>query len=115
VTLKAARLDLATQIAAAIGAPTPTLAYDPPSLGDETVSVRTAGMTATEYRLAVTVYVAAVQSAQGQDRLDDLVDAIEGVAGLLQVTPRSDWTWLYDPAKQAFGMQTTIDYPRQDF
>ncbi len=114
MTVKAARAALAAQITTAVNDPTVSvLAYEPPSLSGDVITVVTAGVTDTEYRLQVRIYVDAVQSAEGQDRLDDLLEAVEGNA--LSDLPRSAWEWVYNQAESTFQMVTTIDYPREDF
>jgi hypothetical protein len=115
VTLKADRVALAAQITTAL-ATLPgvnVLPYDPPTVSGDLVTVSTAGLTATEHQLAVRVYVGAMQSAEGQDLLDDVVDAVE--ASALSSIPRSDWRMVYDQVKGAFLMTTTVDYPREDW
>lgn len=114
MTVKAARAALAAQITTAVNDPTVSvLAYEPPSLTGDVVTVVTAGVTASEYRLQVRIYVDAVQSAEGQDRLDDLLDAVE--ANGLSDVPRSAWEWRYNQADSTYQMVTTVDYPREDW
>lgn len=116
MSLKAARSTLAADLAAVIAAvgPYPVLAYDPPSITGTTVTVSTAGLTGTEYRLYLRVYVPTVQSAEGQDLVDDLVTAID-TSTALRALPRPEWSWRYDSALDVFVMQATVDYPRTDF
>jgi hypothetical protein len=111
-TLKAARADLAAQITTAVGDPSvAVLAFDPPSVSGDTVTVSTAGIGPVDWQLYVRVYVDAVQSLEGQARLDDLAEAVD-----LGITPpRSEWTWRFDEVKQAFIFQATVDYPREDW
>lgn len=116
MTLKTARAALAADLATAVNAvgAYPVLAYDPPSVTGATVTVSTAGLTGTEYRLYVRVYVPTVQSAEGQDLIDDLVSAID-TSTVLRALPRPEWSWRYDAALDVFLMQATVDYPRTDF
>ncbi len=117
-SLKAARAAVAAKIAAATVAYAPTvLDYDPPQLSNaDTITVSTAGVTPTDWQLFIRVYVSAVQSSGGQDRLDDLVEAIETVGDSLGSTsPRSVWEFAYDEGKDCFVMLTTVDYPREDW
>jgi hypothetical protein len=117
-TLKAARADLAAKVTTAVAAFTgvTVLAYDPPTISGNVVTVSTAGVGATDWRLFVRVYVDAVQSEPGQDLLDDLVEAVETVGeGLGSSVPRSDWDFAYDESKGAFVMLTTVAYPREDW
>jgi hypothetical protein len=115
-TLKAARADLAAKIATATAAYDPTvLAFDPPTVSGETVTVSTAGVAPTDWLLFVRVYVPTIQSQAGQDRLDDLVVAAETVGESISPTPRSNWEFVYDESKECFLMMTTVAYPREDF
>jgi len=109
------RAALAAQITTALAAfPTVNvLPYDPPTVSGNLVSVATAGLTATEHQLSVRVYIGAMQSAEGQDLLDDVLDALEAAA--LSSVPRSDWRMVYDQVKGAFLMATIVDYPREDW
>jgi hypothetical protein len=114
-TLKAARAALAAQIVTAVADTTVTvLDYDPPMITGTAVTVSTAGVTPMDWRLFVRVYVDAIQSAEGQDRLDDLVEAID-VAAAMQPTPRPEWEWTYDDVKGIFLMQAVVEYSREDF
>lgn len=114
--LKDARAATAAKITAAVaGFSVTVLDFDPPSISGDTITVSTAGVTATDWRLFVRVYVDAIQSSEGQDLLDDLVEACETVGeGLGSVVPRSDWEFAYDESKGCFLMLTTVDYPRED-
>jgi copper chaperone CopZ len=113
-TLKAARADLAAAVTTAVAALSgvTVLAYDPPTISGNAVTVSTAGVTDTEWRLFVRVYVDAVQSEAGQDLLDDVVGAVED--GLPSSVGRSDWDFAFDESKGCFVMLTTVDYPRED-
>jgi hypothetical protein len=116
--LKDARTALAAKITAATAAFVVTvLDFDPPAVSSgDTITVSTAGVSPTDWRLFVRVYVSAIQSSEGQDRLDDLVEACETVgAGLGSTVPRSAWEFVYDESKDAFLMLTTVDYPREDW
>jgi len=115
--LKDARADLAAKVTAAVAALDVTvLPYDPPTIVGNTVTVSTAGVSATDWRLFVRVYVGAVQSQAGQDLLDDVVEAVETVGESLgSGVPRSAWEFAYDESKGAFVMLTTVDYPREDW
>ena len=117
-TLKAARADLAaavTTAVAGVGGVT-VLAYDPPTISGNAVTVSTAGVGATDWRLFLRVYVDAVQSQPGQDLLDDLVEACETVGESLgSAVPRSSWEFAYDESKGCFVMLTTVAYPREDW
>lgn len=114
MTLKAARAALAAELTAAITDSAVTvLGYDPPTVSGDTVTVATAGLTPTEYPLFIRIYVPAVQSAEGQDRLDDLAETVE--AAQTSAVPRGVWTFDYDEGKDAFVMITTVDFPREDF
>lgn len=116
--LKAARADLAAKMTTAVAGfdGVTVLPYDPPKISGNAVTVSTAGVGATDWRLFVRVYVDAVQSQPGQDLLDDLVEAIETVAESLgSAVPRSDWEFAYDESKGCFLMLTTVDYPREDW
>ena len=76
----------------------------------------TAGVTPTDWQLFIRIYVRAIQSSEGQDRLDDLVEAIETVGESLgSGSPRSTWEFDYDESKDCFVMLTTVDYPRVDW
>lgn len=88
------------------------LAFDPPAITPPMVTVSSAGLSATEYRLFVRAYVSDIQSEEGQDRLDEIVEAVD--AGGFPF-PRSDWDFVYDEVKNAFYMVTTVEYPREDF
>lgn len=115
--LKGARAAVAAKVVAAVADTSVTvLDFDPPTVVGDTVTVSTAGVTATDWRLFVRVYVDSIQSSEGQDRLDDLVEACETVGeGLGSMVPRSDWEFAYDESKGCFLMLTTVDYPREDF
>lgn len=114
MTAKAARAALAVEIAAEVADSSVTvLGYDPPTISGKTVSVSTAGLLPTEYRLFLRVYVPAAQSAEGQDALDDLTELVE--AAPISAVPRGAWEFVYDDGKDAFVMFTTVDYPREDF
>jgi hypothetical protein len=114
VTLKGARAALAAEIVTALGDPTVTvLAYDPATVQGDTVTVGTARITPTEYQLFLRIYVPSVQSAQGQDRLDDLTEAVD--AADLTGVPRGEWEFAFDESKEAFLMLSTVDWPREDF
>lgn len=113
MTLKAARAALANDLSAALDDTVTVLGYDPPTVSGDTVSVASAGARPTEYLLFIRIYVPAVQSAEGQDRLDDLVEAVE--AAETSAVPRGAWDFLYDEGKDAFMMATVVEYPREDF
>jgi hypothetical protein len=115
MSLKAARTALAAQITTAVAGlgDVDVLAFDPASVSGDVITVSTAGLTTTEYRLFVRAYVPAVQSQEGQDLLDDLIEAVE--VGVGDETPRSDWVFGYDQVKNSFVMTSTFDYPRPDF
>lgn len=109
----AVRAAVAAAVVTAIGDATVEVsAFDPPVITPPMVTVSTAGLSPTEYRLFLRVYVADVQSQEGQDRLDLITEAID-VAGF--PFPRSDWEFVYDEVKGAFYMVSTVEYPRQDF
>jgi hypothetical protein len=117
-TLKGARAALAAKVSTAVAAFTSVtvLAHDPPSVSGDTITVSTAGVTPTDWRLFLRIYVPAVQSAEGQDLLDDLVEAVETVGESLgSQTPRSGWDFAYDESKDFFVMLTVVDYPREDW
>jgi hypothetical protein len=104
---------VAAAIVTALGDETvQVLAFDPPAVTPPMVTVSTAGLSPTEYRLFLRVYVADVQSEEGQDRLDAITETID-VAGF--PFPRSDWEMTYDEVKGAFYMVSTAEYPRADF
>ena len=118
--LKAARTALAAEITAAITAsavdPAGTvdvLPWDDAAVVAPAVTVATAGVNATAWRLIIRIYVDAGQSQQDADLLDDLTEAID--LGLGDTTPRSSWEWQYDDLKGLFLMVTTVDYGREDF
>lgn len=114
MTLKGARATLAAEIVASLADPTVTvLAYDPATIQGDTVTVGTARITPTGYQLFLRIYVPAVQSAEGQDRLDDLTEAVE--AAPMSGVPRGQWEFAFDESKEAFLMLSTVDWPRGDF
>jgi hypothetical protein len=118
VTLKGARADLAAKIVTAVAGivDVDVLPYDPPTISGTAVTVSTAGVAPTDWRLYVRVYVPAIQSEEGQDRLDDVVEAVETVADSLgSSVPRSDWDFVYDDGKDCFLMVTIVEYPREDW
>jgi hypothetical protein len=114
--LKGARADLAAKITTALASyPTVTvLSYEPPVITGDTVTVATYGIKPTDWLLVVRVYVPAIQSSEGQDREDDIVETIDTYPGL-QPVGRGEWRREYDDAKDAFVMTAFIDYPRGDF
>lgn len=116
-SLKAARADLAAKATVAVAAydSVEVLAFEPPTLAGDRVTIATSGVTPTEWLLYIRVYVPAWQSEEGQDLLDDLVEALETVAESLSPTPRSTWDWVYDETKDTFLMTTTVAYGREDF
>jgi hypothetical protein len=116
-TLTAARTALADAITAAVAAVAPdctVYAYEPPTLGGTVVTVSTAGVSPTEWRLYVRVYVSTIQSQQGQDTLDDVTEAIDTDTGLA-VVPRGEWSFEFDDLRGVFVMQAVMEYPRDDF
>ena len=112
--LKAARADLAVQIRAAIAdTDVDVLAYDPPDAVAPLVTVATAGVNPTAWRLYIRLYVDAGQSEQAQNLLDDLLETLDLL--LEDTTPRSSWEWQFDDLKGIFLMVTTVEYQREDF
>jgi hypothetical protein len=113
VTFVAAK---AAVVAAAIAALNDTsvsvLPFDGPVISGSAVTVSTAGLSATEYRLFIRIYEPDIQSQEAQDRLDVHTEALDRM-GL--AAPRSDWELIYDEVKGAFYMQTTVECPREDF
>ncbi len=115
-SLKAARAAVAVQITTATADYAPAvLPFDPPTITGDTITVSTAGASPTEWLLSIRIYVNAIQSAEGQDRVDDLLTACESVAETSALTPRGDWDLAFDESKEAFVMTTTVGYPRDDF
>lgn len=86
--------------------------FEPPTLPrGATVTVASAGVTATEWLLTIRVYVNGLQPADAQNLLDDTVILIEN--GL--TAPRSDWLFEYDDERQTFRATTTVQVGREDF
>lgn len=114
-TLKAARADLAAAATTAVAgfAGVTVLPYDPPVITGDTVTVSTAAPGAVEWRLFIRIYVPAIQSEEGQDRLDDLMEAVD--EGMPSSVARVAWEFAFDESKEAFVMLCTVDYPREDF
>ncbi len=109
----AARAVVAAAAVTAIGDVTVQVQpFDPPTITPPMVTVSTAGLSDTEYRLFLRVYVRDIQSQEGQDRLDEITEALD-VGGFPY--PRSDWEFVYDEVKDAFYMVSTVEYPREDF
>ena len=116
-SLKGARADLAASIVTAVSAlpsSVAVFAFEPPTLGGNAVTVSTAGVTPDSWRLAVRIYCPAIQSAEGQDLCDDIVQAID-TSTVLRRVPRSDWTLSYDETKDVFFYETVAEFPREDF
>lgn len=114
MTLAAAKAAVAAGIAAALGdASVQVLPFDGPALGGDVVTVSTAGLSDTEYRLFIRIYVPTIQSQEGQDRLDVLTETLDAAPGF--AFPRSDWAFTFDEVKESFYMQTVVEYPREDF
>lgn len=113
MTFAAAKAAVVAATITALGDTTvAVLPFDPPTVTPDMVTVSTAGLAATEYRLFVRIYVRAIDSQQGQDRADALTEALE--AGRFPF-PRSEWEFVYDEVKDSFYMQTVVEYPREDF
>lgn len=109
----AARAVVAAEIAVVLaGQDVQVLPFDPPAITPPMVTVSTAGLSDTEYRLFLRVYVRDIQSEEGQDRLDEITEAID--VGAFPF-PRDDWEFIYDEVKGAFYMVSTVQYPREDF
>jgi hypothetical protein len=109
----AVRAAVAQAVTAALADPNVTvLPFDGPVISGETVTVSAAGLSATEFRLFVRVYVPDIASEQAQDRLDELTETIDAAP---MPWPRSDFELTYDEVKGAFFMQAVIEYPRSDF
>lgn len=114
MTLAAAKAAVATAVVAALADATVTvLAFDAPAVGGDTVTVSTAGLSPTEYRLFVRIYVPAIQSQEGQDRLDALTETLDAADSF--AFPRPDWEFTFDQVKESFYMVAVIEYPREDF
>lgn len=108
-----ARAAVAAAIVTVVGDVTvQVLAFDPPTITPPMVTVSTAGLTATDHLLFLRVYVRDIQSEEGQDRLDEITEAVD--VGRFPF-PRSDWEFVYDEVKDAFYMVSTVEYPREDF
>ena len=115
MALKEARQALATAIDTAITDTTvDVLAFDPPDLTPPIVTVATAGITPTEWRFTVRIYMDFGQPEQAQDALDDLAEAL-----IVQLedaaVPRTSWDFEFDEARGQFIMAATVDSPREDF
>jgi hypothetical protein len=109
----AARAAVAAAVVTVLGDETVRVeAFDPPTITPPMVTVSTAGLSDTEYRLFLRVYVRDMQSEEGQDRLDSITETID--VGPFPF-PRSDWEMTYDEVKDAFYMVATVEYPRSDF
>lgn len=102
---------VAAAVAVLDGAVT-VLPFDPPAITGETVTISTAGLSPTELRLAVRIWVPAIQSQEGQDRLDELTELVDTADF---PAPRSDWDLIFDQVKEAFYMQSVVEFPRGDF
>jgi hypothetical protein len=114
MTFAAAKAALAADITAALGDSTvQVLPFDGPAVGGDTVTVSTAGLSPTEYRLFIRIYVSTIQSQEGQDRLDVLTETIDAAPGF--AFPRPSWEFVFDQVKESFYMVATVEYPRLDF
>lgn len=114
MTFAAAKAAVADAVVTALGdASVQVLAFDGPAVNGDTVTVSTAVLAPTEYRLFVRIYVPAIQSQQGQERLDVLTETLDTAPGF--PFPRTDWEFLFDEVKESFYMVATVEYPREDF
>jgi hypothetical protein len=112
-TLKEARQALAAQIDTAVtDTDIDVLSFDPPDGVPPLITVATAGVTSTTWRLTVRLYVDAGQSDLAADFLDDLLETVDLLMD--DTTARTDWDWDYDDLKGLYLMVTTVDYPRED-
>lgn len=111
---RAVRAAVAAQIVTALADSTVTvLPFDGPVISGTTVTVSTAGLSPTEYRLFLRVYVPDIQSEEAQDRIDDVTETLDAADAFS--FPRSDFELVYDEVKAAFYMQAVVEYPRSDF
>lgn len=86
--------------------------YELPTLPNgASVTVSTAGFEATEWLLAIRIYVNGMQPGDAQNLLDDTAVAID----LALDAPRSEWESGYDDDRQVLIASTTIQVGRQDF
>lgn len=115
-TLKEARAATAAALAASLTVP--VYGYEPKPGGlplPAAVTVSTAGVSDTEWLLAVRVY-SSVRSdfATAQDTLDDVMTAADAALALEPV-PRSSWQAQYLDEHEAIVATSVISYPRDDF
>lgn len=86
--------------------------HEPPLVSNgASVTVSSVGVTATEWTLAVRVYVTGMQPSDAQNLLDDTVLLVDG----LLTAPRADWTFEFDEGRTVFVATTVIQVPREDF
>lgn len=117
-TLRGARESLGATLTAALSASYEVLDYEPGPgrLNKPTsVTVATAGMTATDYRLYVRCYsdTSRVKPEDAEDALDNMVEATEDA--LPVEVPRSSWAVEWSEIHDAFIATTVAEFPRDDF
>lgn len=83
-------------------------------VGPVFISIATRGIEATDFTFALRVYAQVATGAlEQQDRLDDLVYALEQF--LDPQYPRNEWSWTYSDTLDALIAECDISYPRDDF
>lgn len=89
------------------------LGFEPPMIANgTTVTVSSAGVSPTDWTIAVRVYVVGTQPDDAQNTLDDTVVLID--AGLTSA-PRSTWVFEYSDNRQAFVATVACLVGREDF
>ena len=116
--IKAARAATAAALNASLTG-IPVYGYEPKPGGlplPVAVTVATAGITDTEWLLAVRVYssVRVGDFAAAQDTLDDATEATDTALGDVAV-PRSSWQYQYIDEHEAIVATSIVTYPRDDF
>lgn len=113
MTLTEARQALATQIAAADLDGVTVYDHEPAMVtAGVSVTVSSAGFTATEWLLSVRVYVSARTPESDQDLLDQHTTAVDAV---LDPAPLGQWDFGFDEERDALVGTATVPYPREDF